>query len=304
MADCLSKIPIHLKNPININGEEKQSINVPCGKCARCIERRKMEWSFRMEYEMDISKTAYFITLTYDTKHVPINSKGVKTLNNKEHVNEETGEVTGGDLTKFFKRLRVNQERTDVTKEHLFNNLKPGDKIRFYAAGEYGTLRKRPHYHAIIFNASESVILKSWKLGDVHIVPANRHTIAYVMKYLDKSLDAKQDKRKEAEFNTMSEGIGESYLDNMKGWHKRNLDVLFVTLRSGIKIPMPRYYRLKIFDETERQYQVQIVESLMAEKINEGIDRVGAEKYWIEHWQREKVSENNFKKKRKSRPVD
>jgi len=92
MADCLSKRDIYLKDPVMIKGELRGQIKVPCGKCARCIERRKMEWGFRMEIEMGESKTAYFVTLTYAPSRVPLNKWGIKTLNNKEEINEEVFE--------------------------------------------------------------------------------------------------------------------------------------------------------------------------------------------------------------------
>jgi len=304
MADCRNKITIYLKNPINIKGEEKHSIQVPCKKCARCLERRKLEWGFRMGIEMAQSKTAYFVTLTYDTNHVPINKYGIKTLNNKEHINEETGEITGGDLTRFFKRLRVNQERSEITWEHFYNRLLPSDKIKYYAAGEYGSLRKRPHYHAIIFNASQSIIEKSWSYGGTHVVPANEATISYVMKYLDKTIGSKHDKRKEKEFNTMSEGIGIAYIQKNQLWHKNNLDVLFVTTMQGFKIPMPEYYRKKIFTEDERKLQVILVEEIMKEAENEGIANKGADKYWKDYWDQARISEKIHIKKMKNRNID
>jgi len=304
MADCRNKVTIYLKTPINIKGEERYSIEVPCKKCARCMERRKAEWGFRMGIEMGQSKTAYFVTLTYDPMNVPINKYGIKTLNNQEKINEETGEITGGDLTRYFKRLRVNESRSATTWEHYYNGLLPTDKIKYYAAGEYGEQRGRPHYHAIIYNASQINIEKSWKYGNVHCVPANEATISYVMKYLDKSLNHKHDRRKEKEFNTMSEGIGMSYITKNQLWHKQNLEILFVTTIQGFKIPMPEYYRKRIFNEEERKMQVILVESVLEEARNEEIAKKGDEKYWIEYWQQARTSEKIFEKKRKKRIID
>jgi len=304
MADCLNKRKIYLKEAIEVKGEKRSEISVACGNCPRCVQRRKLEWGFRMEWEMREAKTAYFVTLTYDTKHVPINRFGRKTLNNKEHINEETGEITGGDLTRFFKRLRINQVRSKVTWEHYYNGLQVTDNIKYYACGEYGEKRKRPHYHAIIFNASKVNIEKSWKLGETHIAPANGSTIAYVMKYLDKNMGKKQDNRIEREFNTMSEGIGLSYVTKNQLWHKNNLDILFVTTMQGLKVPMPRYYRLKMFTEEERKMQMVLVEGAIQEVIDEGVKKLGAEKYWKNHWDQIRVEEKIFAKKTKKRNID
>jgi len=99
MAECLDKIKIELKEPIqDEQGLDRREIYVSCGSCVRCLERRKAEWGFRMEYEMSQSKCAYFVTLTYDNENVPYTNKGLKTL-------------VPNDLTKFFKKLRPNEKR-------------------------------------------------------------------------------------------------------------------------------------------------------------------------------------------------
>lgn len=298
MADCLTKIPIKLKEPVlQENGLYLTQINVPCGKCARCIERRKMEWSFRMETEMERSKTAYFVTLTYNPEHIPYTEKGKYTLQPKH-------------LEKFWKRLRQNQIRSKTTIEHLYNNLKHTDKIKYYAAGEYGEDRGRPHYHAIIFNASMTIIEKSWldeyghPIGYVHIVKANHQTINYLMKYLDKWLNKKQSKYREPEYNTMSEGIGEDYIKKNMAWHKRNLDVLYVTNKLGIKIPMPKYYRLQIFDEEERKKQLELVKDSLDLIKQERIELIGEAEYYQELLDLKKSTAKRFKKKTRKRNQD
>lgn len=291
MAECLTKIPIKLKEPIEIGGVWRYEISVPCGKCARCIERRKMEWGFRMGVELEQSKTAYFVTLTYSPEEVPYNKYGLKTLKPE-------------DFTRFMKRLRQNHKRGRKTIEHLRNGLKNSDKIKMYGAGEYGEQRGRPHYHAIIFNTAINYIEASWKLGGVHCVKANEITIAYVMKYLDKWKDKKQDKRKVPEYNVMSEGIGMHYIDEMKDWHKRNLEILYVTNKKGIRIPMPRYYREQIFTDDERKEQVKLVETKMEELKSDQVKEYGQDLYNTIKNRELKYTEAKFKKGTKKRIID
>lgn len=308
-TECLKKRPIKLKEPIKSKDRWITEISVPCGKCARCIQRRKMEWSFRMEKEMEISKTTYFITLTYDPKQVPY---ATTHYNKKTKLTEilkqyKTKTLNPDDLTKFFKKLRQNQKRTKVTWEHIYNNLKETDKIKYYAAGEYGENEehtKRPHYHAIIFNASKKNIEKSWTKGSVHIVRSNKYTIAYVMKYLDKSIGKEKIKNKHPEFNTMSEGIGKNYIKKNKEWHKRNIDIMFTTINGGIKIPMSRYYRLNIFTEDERKTQVTIVEENLLDKKSKEIAKIGHEEWNNTQRKRAKESERRLTKKIKKRIID
>jgi len=315
MTDCQYKIPITLKEPIERNdGQWTYQISVPCGKCARCIERRKLEWAFRMEQEMYDSKVAYFVTLTYDPITVPYTKYGIKTLLPHKDVTELV-KLKGkkrrvrrkrDDLVKFWKKLRINEERKEIpTWENLYNNLQPGDKIKYYAAGEYGESEtQRPHYHAIIFNASKAMIEKSWEMGHTHIVPANRQTIAYLMKYLDKWMNKKQEWRKTPEYNTMSEGIGLNYIAKNQLWHKQNIDVLFVTNNQGFKIPMPKYYRLKIFTDEERIKQILIVEEALKEAKQDMITEHGEEGYNDIQRETKKYDEVKFKKNTKKRKID
>lgn len=290
-TDCLDKIPLRLDNPIEINGRITYEISVPCGKCPRCYERRKMEWGFRMEKEMEISKNTLFTTLTYNPETVPYSKYGQKTLRPK-------------DLQDFFKRLRQNQKRSKITIEHLANGLTQNDKIKYYACGEYGEENQRPHYHAIIFNVSRKNIEKSWGLGETHVVPANKETIGYVMKYLDKRLGQEKLWKKEPEYNTMSEGVGKSYISKNANWHKINIDILYVMKNNGIKIPMPRYYRSKIFNNDERMQQVILVEQTLLGAKNELISKIGMDKYSEKQRHARKVSEKKFKKKIKKRMID
>lgn len=290
-TNCLYKITKKLEKIIERNGHLITFINIPCGKCARCIERRKMEWAFRMEIEMEQSKTAYFVTLTYAPETIPYNDKGRYTLQEK-------------DLNKFWKRLRQNHKRSKTTIEHLTHGIKNNDQIKYYAAGEYGEERGRPHYHAIIFNTSKRAIEKSWELGDVHVVKANPATICYCMKYLDKRLNNTQKHGITPEFNTMSEGIGKTYIDKNKNWHKRNKDALYVRNKKGMMIPMPKYYRHKIFSEYEREEQIIIVTTVLENNKKDEIAKIGHEAYAKNQRMAKTVSEKKFKKKIKKRIVD
>lgn len=105
---------------------------VGCGQCRGCMIKKSKEWANRMMLELPYSSSAYFLTLTYDDNHLPVNSM----------LDRETGELHDvatldkEELQRFFKRL----------------SKKFGEGIRYYAVGEYGSKTMRPHYHAIIWN--------------------------------------------------------------------------------------------------------------------------------------------------------
>lgn len=315
-TECNHKIQIKLKEAIESATEPGRYltyVSVPCGSCANCITRRKLEWGFRMEWEMKRSKTAYFVTLTYNNENVPYTKYGRKTLLPHKDVTElikkrgmkKRVRVLRDDLKAFIKRLRTYTDRCDIEPEHFFNNLTKEDKIKYYAAGEYGeNSTKRPHYHLIIFNATEKGIYQSWNMGQVHCVKANRYTISYVMKYLDKRLGKEQDWRVTPEYNTMSEGIGESYISKWRIWHRSNLDLLFVTNELGIKIPMPKYYRDRIYTETDRRYQLFIVSDSIEEAKQKLIDDVGQGMYNDIQRRKNEYTEVKFNKSIKKRIID
>lgn len=210
------------------------SVAVPCGKCPECLKRRVSGWSFRLREEDKVSSSAFFITLTYDTAHVPITKNGFMSLD-KKHCQD------------FMKRLRK-----AVDKTH------PGTAIKYYLAGEYGGKTNRPHYHAIIFNVpDEYYIERAWQLGQTHYGKVEAASIGYTLKYMDKPkkipMHINDDRIRE--FGLMSKGLGASYInDRVRNYHHADLINRFhLTIEDGKKIAMPRYYKLKLYTDLERK---------------------------------------------------
>lgn len=175
-----------------------------------------------------------FVTLTYDTNHVPITKNGFMSLKK-------------ADLQKFFKRLR---------------KLDPEAKIKYYAVGEYGGKTMRPHYHIILFNSDHVKVQKAWSLdnkviGSCHFGSVSGASVGYTLKYMMKPskipLHRNDDRIKE--FALMSKGLGAHYMsDKMVRWHKADLlDRMYCNIEDGKKIAMPRYYKDKIYAEHERE---------------------------------------------------
>ena len=55
-------------------------MHLPCGRCYPCTMRRVSGWSFRLVQEDKRAYSSSFLTLTYNTKHVPLSKKGFMTL--------------------------------------------------------------------------------------------------------------------------------------------------------------------------------------------------------------------------------
>lgn len=95
----------------------------PCGRCKACRITRRQEWTLRILLEMRVTPFVYFCTLTYHDRDLP-----------PDH------SVHKWELQDFLKRLR---------------KRRPVNSIRYFAVGEYGEDKLRPHYHLVIFSKSE-----------------------------------------------------------------------------------------------------------------------------------------------------
>lgn len=92
-------------------------IHIRCGMCLGCKADHARDWSIRCYHEAQHHDRNCFITPTYDPEHLPPH-----------------GTLNKSDLQKFFRRLR-----------------KTGLKFRYFACGEYGEKKGRPHYHVVMF---------------------------------------------------------------------------------------------------------------------------------------------------------
>lgn len=233
-------------------------ISVPCGKCPECRSKRISAWSFRLMQEEKRAHSAHFITLTYSTKTVPITKNGFMSLVKK-------------DMQLFFKRLR---------KAHGESSIK------YYAVGEYGGKTMRPHYHIILFNANIELIQTAWQQGQVHYGDVTGASIGYTLKYISKPSQIPKHRNDDRlrEFSLMSKGLGENYIsEKIKKWHKADLtERMYLNIEEGKKISMPRYYKEKIYTESERKkIAAAAEEKLKKEAVKElrEKNKIGEKKY-------------------------
>lgn len=239
---------------------------VPCGKCAPCKIRRVNEWVFRVMWEEEHnSVSSHFVTLTYDTNHVPLTPNGFMTLRKD-------------DFQNYMKRLRhLCEPSLQVLNDYCGRSREDRYSLKYYACGEYGSQFKRPHYHAIILNCQdEQYFADAWALdgiqfGDVKVGTCTTDSVAYCMKYIDKESfrarvykHSRDDRLKE--FSLMSKNLGVGYCTyGTAQYHAADLSRNYLTKVGGYRIAMPRYYRMKIFTEDERDAQRLVIEQAVAE---------------------------------------
>lgn len=231
-------------------------ILVPCNKCELCRDRRAKEWTTRATCETNSATyPPLFVTLTYEDKYLP--ADGVDKV----------------AIQKFLKRFRINWYR-------LYHELLD---LRYFAVGEYGRKKHRPHYHLILWNVPNDrdndplrldyiyrIIQKSWSekvsdeeysslplylrvgldrrlFGRIEVTPDRGHSGAYCMKYMHK--DVRVPNGKNDFFHLSSRrggGIGVRYLNQHLNEFRANHGITSVPV-DGDNYALPRVFKEKLF---------------------------------------------------------
>lgn len=200
---------------------------VPCGKCAFCLTNKRSSWMFRIHYEMKYQeRPGYFLTLTYDEKHV----KRVGTPCRLS--------LRFRDVQLFLKRVR---------KEKFY--------CKYVCVGEYGGKTKRPHYHMLLWTDCPPDRLESfWKQGSIHFGTVTMQSAMYCLKYIIQPKQKAEEgiEKTRAQF---SKGLGLGYLTTpVYYYHTADYDnPVMWSVVDGRKVALPRYYKNKIFTKHQMQ---------------------------------------------------
>lgn len=190
---------------------------VPCGKCARCRQNRRMGWFVRLREEMMNHLDNHWLTLTYSNDNLPTNG------------------VQKRDVQLWLKRVR--------------KKIQPV-KIKYYLVGEYGTKTSRPHYHVCIFGTTYQSIEGIWDKGNAYPGRLEEKSIMYTTKY-HVNINSKNHPDRNKEFTLSSKGLGISYVNNAKNWHNPQTKAYYPYYDQ--KLPLPRYYKEKVFNRADRE---------------------------------------------------
>lgn len=250
-----------------------------CGRCPNCLKRRIDMWSYRLQHHFKYVKHVYFITLTYGRDNITRSPNGFLNLNPP-------------DFVKYIKRIRKHLKQDKHTP---FN-----DQVKYIVTGEYGTKRARPHYHAIIVNVPAAVLSELWEHGIIQIDEVNPNRIAYIFKYCQKARIRKQTHSRDdrvPEYVNFSKGLGKQWL-NTRGpsYHVRNIDNPTITLPTGERIAIPRYYKERIFSASQREYIAERMQEITP--FNDPSELTPEDQQRLLQWKNEKVRIMNKKAKK------
>lgn len=226
--------------------------DIPCGQCLGCRLDYSRMWASRLMLESKSHERAWFITLTYDDDHLPFGF---------------AADPATGEVTRAFPTLRKRDYQ--LFMKRLRKAVAP-QKVRFYAAGEYGTNTFRPHYHAILFGLdlndlkfykvnelkqpyyTSEFLSECWQhQGYVVVSPADYGTMLYTARYVTKKLKGfdslfYRTNGIEPPFSLMSRkpGIGGD------AFTVDQMEFDNVVLPNGVKVSHPRYFQ-KLFERAD-----------------------------------------------------
>lgn len=225
-------------------------LNVPCGRCMACRIRRARMWSIRIVHESKAWPQSCFVTLTYDSAHLPKNLSLDKT-----------------DVQLFLKRLRKSLGRS----------------FRYFIGAEYGEHGLRPHYHAIFFGlgpADRQPITDAWGKGYVHLGTLTHDSANYVASYTLKKLSgpasaAYLKRGVIPEFSLMSRrpGIGAHYAETNASFIKQT----GFCIVKGNKAALPRFYQDKVFTDQDKALLQALRQEFHEESFDKLMTKAGAE---------------------------
>lgn len=272
-----------------------EDVLVSCGQCYTCRMNKIDEWAWRLLQEEKKFQQSHFLTLTYNTQHVPISPNGFMTLDRGNGRKKKGQERKESHFQLFIKKLRKKYAK---------------EEIKYYMAAEYGGERQRPHYHVILFchyNTPDD-IQSAWEHGNIYFGDVRANSIAYTAGYVEKEKIvgkfARDDRVKE--YSLMSKGMGKNYVTpEIKAWHNADINRNYLTKPGGQKIAMPRYYRKYIYDENKLEEQRNHIIKTLKDKENEERLKLGDEQYEsLQEQGKEFRKQKLIDKRKKKRNVD
>ena len=247
---------------------------VACGHCYACALNYSAEWATRIMLESKKYECNYWVTLTYDQEHLPIAEKivlGDEIFENVGDIKWSEGCLVEQHMVTFLNSLRKHLERTYKHKG-----------VKYYYAGEYGSVTNRPHYHIILMNCPLDItqfygthidqnykahwksheLERFWDKGMIDICELEWSDAAYTARYCSKKLFKTTSDRgyceegKIPEFVRMSKGIGMDYFnENMEKIYKIDGLVAKTVKGNVTQVKPPRAYDKKLKELNPELYE-------------------------------------------------
>lgn len=232
--------------PPQITDPRTKYVPIGCGKCMECRRQKKRNWQVRLHEELRTDRTGKFVTLSYSDENLTKLENEIKSYSNLKgyDLDNETATLS---IRRFLERWRK-RNKTSV-KHWLITEL-----------GQTNT--ERLHIHGIIFTNDIESIKQTWQYGNVWIGDyVNERTINYIVKYINKTDLIHPNYTPKI---LTSAGIGKNYIkrpdSRLNTFKKKDTFEMYYT-RQGTKLPLPIYYRNKLYtDEQREQLWIQLLD--------------------------------------------
>ena len=173
---------------------------VACRECWQCRETKVDDWVGRCIAESKTARRSHVVTLTYGEE---------RTTGDIDHIRAAV--LTYSDVQKYFKYLRAD-----------------GYPCRYFAVGEYGSLKGRAHWHIIVFwqdtvpqhKTRENFTQKHWPHGHSYWDKTSPEAIRYACKYLLKD-PAEEHKQGFGPMVSKKPPLGHEYFARLADEHVR-----------------------------------------------------------------------------------
>lgn len=212
-----------------------KEIEIPCGQCIECRQKKAAEWRVRLTEEIKEHKYNYFITYTFDPLEL-------QKICDRTH-QAESNYIVGWAIRHYLERWRKDYK---CSQKHWFITELGHDNT------------ERIHIHGLIFSdnpLNTELLQKYWKYGGIWIGDyCNNKTINYIVKYVTK-IDNDHKSFHAQIFS--SPGLGKNWIQRHMGEitytyrpHRSRTDYI---LPDGKKIALPTYYKNYLYNEEDRE---------------------------------------------------
>lgn len=238
--------PSNNYNPPEVKDYRTTKIPAACGKCLECRKKKRRDWQVRLDYENRHNPMpGFFVTFTFAPEHW----RRMVERNEKENGSEQpyylwVNSVAGIGVRWWRERLRQ-------------DNI----EFKYWLCPELGHKNGRMHLHGFVW-LNDLNGLEHWDYGWKKIKPIIDKSVAYATKYMFK-INPKHKEYIPRIF--CSKGIGEGYVwsyDARRHYFAEDKTNELYRTASGRMLPLPIYWRNKLFNEDER-------EKLWVHKLNE-----------------------------------
>lgn len=242
---------------------------VPCGRCEVCLSKESNQWQIRLYEELKVCDNAIFVTLTYDSFHLPKDEEFSLSVDEAMQMEFEIHETYDrfnlpGSISSLFEQYSVVDDDGSVRYQfpcpekrdvQLFMKrlrkkcaILGFNNVRYFGISEYTPEHFRPHYHFVLFNVPPSLhtdeaMALVWQNGFARVDPLTDGRISYVCKYMFGKMLFPWILRKTFRMMSTHPAIGAAWYDSfVKQLETKSLNET-TYFKDGYTYAAPRYYK-------------------------------------------------------------